>query len=163
MPYCKCWHPMVWTILELRITLPMIHLSSTIFIFFLRIDAGKHQHISIYGGYYIFQLDYPPGSFKCIPMRYTPSLPITIVNFTKFWDLLKCICSKFMSYLHSMKQFMCVWKNTDGSFKFWTLFKLQILNLSIEQYYTPEFCPCVSWDSPTVQVRWICNHHWLQA
>lgn len=47
-------------------------------------DAGKHAHVSKYGGYAVLQLDHPPGTFKRIPMRYTPSLPITVVNFTKF-------------------------------------------------------------------------------
>ncbi|GFH55451.1 hypothetical protein CTEN210_11927 [Chaetoceros tenuissimus] len=102
-------------------------------------DAGKHPHVSKYGGYSLVQLDHPPGSFKRIPMRYTPSLPITVVNFTKFRDPLKRIESEFTSYFHSLRQFIRVWKYTDGSFEICSLFKLQILNPSIERYYTPEF------------------------
>lgn len=71
-------------------------------------DAGKHPYISKYGGYAIVQLDHPPGSFKRVPMQYTPSLPITVVNFTKFRDPLNSIESEFTSYLHSMDQFVCV-------------------------------------------------------
>ena len=102
-------------------------------------DAGKHPHVSKYGGYSIVQLDHPPGSFKRVPMRYTPSLPITVVNFTKFRDPLKRIESEFTSYLHTVKQFLRVWKYTDGSFEICSLLKLQILHPSIERYYTPEF------------------------
>lgn len=45
----------------------------------------------------MLQLDHP---LKRIPMRYTLSLPITVVNFTKFRDPLKCIESEFTSFLH---------------------------------------------------------------
>ena len=103
-------------------------------------DAGGKLHLSIWGGDSYCKLC--DGSMKKVKMRFTPTLPVTVADLTKFRDPSKSIVSESRNYNHSTQSYTWTMKYSDGTVESLPLMKSTVGNT--ERYYTPPFIPVSS-------------------
>ena len=103
-------------------------------------DAGGKLHLSMWGGDSYCQLC--DGSMKKVMMRFTPTLPVTVADLTKFRNPFKSIVSESRDYNHSTQSYTWTMKYSDGTIESLPLMKSTVGKT--ERYYTPPFIPVSS-------------------
>lgn len=102
-------------------------------------DAGHHPHLSKHGG--IAQLKLEDGSVKEFFMRYTPSMPVTVINVTKMCCKGK-ICVQEEQWIHHAKK-----KYLDMFGHTWFLQDIASCSATTpwQRYKKILYCPLLFW------------------
>ena len=99
-------------------------------------DAGHNPHLSKYGG--TAKLHLESGQIKEFFMRYTPTMPVTVIDVSKMRDGTKKCIAEGIKIHHVDKHYKYVWQYKDAVDTL-PLTQLSHEKKGIERYYTKPF------------------------